>query len=441
MAAISVPILTITIINIFNSHDSIVPEFEGNTFFSNDYLHAGYGPFKNSTDIEIFIKGILNKYNNAGFPFCSIKPEFIDIDSMTRKLVLHITEGERVTIKDYLFKTDGKTESGPLRKIAHIQKDQYFSLHSIERVKKALFRTGVFSSVNEYILKKDEIYFLFFELKERPSDYIVATGSFAEISNYFTVNLSSLNILGSLRQFKFQYESSISGEENKKLFQLNFTEPIILHPILFNADLSIWTYDSARLAKFEGTFITPLNNYLSLLVSSGIEMTNYLTDTGNFNYKHTILRTGLESAYYGNRFIINNNVTFDYLFRKNERMRIKYDGTLGYMNFIFKPHFHLTITDNFEYFDYIRLGGASSLRGYMEDEFLVKMSIWANIEYKLLPIYPLFDIAWFNDDYTYSYGAGIDARTSIANASLIFAWPEHGKWNDGKVHLLLEKAL
>lgn len=440
MAALSVSVLTINIISIFNNPESIVPEFDGNTFFSNNYLLAGYRPFKNSTDIEIFIRGIINKYNNGGFPFCSIRPEFMDIDSMTRKLVLHISEGERVIIKDYLFKTDGKTESAPLRKIAHIQKDQYFSVHNIERVKKTLFRTGVFTSVNEYIFKKDEHYFLLFELKEKLSEYIIATGSFAEISNYFTINFSSLNILGSMRQFKFHYESNVRGEENKKLFQINFTEPIVIHPVIFSAELSMWTYDSARLAKFDGTFVTPLNNYVSILVASGIEMTSYLTDTGNFSYKHTLLSTGLQSEYYGKYFIIENNIIFDYLFRKNKRIRIKYDGLFEYRNFICKPHFHSTLTDDFEYFDYIRLGGANSLRGYMEGEFLVKTGTWANIEYKLLPLYPLCDIAWFNNNYTYSYGAGIDAKTNIANASLIFAWPEHGKWNDGKVHLLLEKS-
>lgn len=440
MAALPFPILTITIISIFNNLESIVPEFEGNRYFSENYLLTGYRPLINTADIEKFIKNILNRYNDAGFPFCSITPEFISIDSITKKLVLHISEGERVIIRDYIFKTDGKTESAPLRKIAHIRKDKYFSLRSINQLKKALLKTGVFTSINEYILKKDDNYFLILEFKEKSSDNIMVSGSFAEFNNYLTVNLSSINIFGSLRQFLFRYESSIGSENNKRLFQLSFTEPVVLHPVSFNTELSMWTYDSTGLTKLDGTFIAPLNNSVSIFISSGIEITNYLTDTGSFNYTHSVIKIGLQSEYYTNHFVNTNRISFDYLFRENKKWRIKYDGTIMYANFFVKPHFCLVITDNFEYFDYIRLGGANSLRGYMEDELLAKKTFWINLEYKLLSIYPLIDIALTDNDYKYSYGIGIDAKTNLTDASIIFAWPENGKLHDGKVHLLLEKA-
>ncbi|MGQ9465689.1 MAG: hypothetical protein ACUVQ4_08305 [bacterium] len=441
MAALPFPILTITIISIINNFENIIPEFEGNTYFSENYLLTGYRPLRNAADIEKFIKNILNKYNDAGFPFCNIKPEFINRDSITKKLVLHISEGERVIIRDYVFKTDGKTESAPLRKIAHIRKDNYFSLRNINQLKKTLFKTKVFTGINEYIVKKDDNYFLILELKEKSSDYIMATGSFAESDNYLTASLSSMNIFGSLRQFQFRYESSISAENNKRLFQLSFTEPVILHPVSFHTALSMWTYDSTGLTQFDGTFIAPMNNNLSILISSGIEMTNYLTDTGSFNYTYSIIKAGLQSEYYTNHFANTNRIFFDYLFRENERTRINYDGTVVYTNLFVKPHFCSVITDNFEYFDYIRLGGANSLRGYMEDEFLARKTFWVNLEYKLLPIYPLIDIAWADNDYKYSYGIGIDARTNLTDATIIFAWPENGKWRDGKVHILLEKSL
>jgi len=415
-------------------------KFEGNTFFSQNFLLAGHRPFKNAENVEIFIKNILDKYSNVGFPFCSIRPEFIYIDSITTKLILHISEGERVIIKDYLFKTDGKTEIAPLRRIARVSKDQYFSLRNINQIKKAISKTDVFSNITGSILKKGDNYYLLFELKEKSADYIMAAGSFAQANNYLSIDFYSLNVFGSLRQFQFRYEANISGENNKKLFQINFTEPIVLNPVTFNTELSLWTYDSARLTEFNGKFIAPLNNYVSIILSSGVEMANYLTDTGNYNYTHTLLSTGLQSDYNKNDFTIINNIAFDYLFRENERLRIKYDGVFEFANFFVKPHYRMVRTDFFEYFDYIRLGGANNLRGYMEDEFLSKQSCWLNIEYKILPIFPLVDIARIDNDYTYSYGVGIDAKTNFANTSIIFAWPKRGKWNDGKVHLLLEKG-
>ncbi|MEO0205458.1 MAG: hypothetical protein ABIL22_02145 [candidate division WOR-3 bacterium] len=249
-----------------------------------------------------------------------------------------------------------------------------------------------------------------------------------------------MNIFGTLRQFQFSYESNIALQTQKRLFKINFTEPVILNPVTFHTELSLWAYDSARLAEFNGKFVAPLNNNISVMVSSGIENTNYLSDTGAYSSTHTLLGTGIQTEYVNNRITVENNVTFDYLFRQKKRIRVRYDGVIEYAKFFFKPHAMIVETDLFEYFDYVRLGGADDLRGYMEDEFLAKQAWWFNLEYKILPIYPIFDIAWLETDYTFSYGMGIDAQTKFANASIIFAWPKKGKWTDGKIHLLLTKG-
>jgi outer membrane protein assembly factor BamA len=440
MAALFVSVLTTTIINPPKNPDNLIIDFEGNTFFSSEFLLATYTPFKKSGDIQKFIKRILDQYCSAGFAFCSIRPEIVAADTINTKLILHIEEGERIIIKDYLFKTNGKTESAPLRRIAHIQKDRYFSLNNLNQTKSAILKTNVFSNISESIMKKGEDYFLYFDLEEKSSDYVMATGSFAEEKSYFTIDFYSLNIFGTLRQFQFRYESNITEGDNKRLFNTNFTEPVLLYPVKFNGELSLWTYDSARLTELNGRFIAPLNNYINVMLSSGIEMVDYLSDTINYDYKNAIVGVGIQTGYQWNILSIVNSITIDYLFRKNERLRIKYDGIVKCADLFVKPHYYFVRTELFEYFDYIRLGGARNLRGYMEDEFRNEKSWWINLEYKALPVYPFIDIAWLDNYYTYSYGAGIEAQTNFANASIVFAWPKKGKWIDGKVHLLIEKG-
>ncbi|MEO0095544.1 MAG: hypothetical protein ABIL46_06510 [candidate division WOR-3 bacterium] len=440
MAALSISILSLVFIN--NIVDDISVELKGNLYFSSNYIMKFYKPFKNRQDIEIFIKKILDLYANAGFPFCSINPEFVDTDSIKKRLILHINEGEQIIIKDYIFKTDGKTDTGPLKKIACVKENQLFSLNDLNRAKKSILRTGVFNNISATILKKENDYYLYFELKEKPTDYIMAGGSFAQTDNYLTVEFYSLNIFGTLRHFQFHYESNIFLRKiNKKIFNINFTEPILLSPVTFNAELQLWTYDSARLTELNINFNAPLSDYYRIILSSGIEMANYLTDTGSYNYTHTLLGIGFQANFYVGNFKLLNSVKSDYLIRENKRIRFLYDGIIEYKNLFFKPHYCLVKTKSFVYLDYHRLGGVKNLRGYMEDEFMVKEAFWLNIEYRKLPIYPLFDIAWFEKKYTYSYGVGIDAKTNLVNTSVIFAMPENGTWTDTKVHILLEKSL
>ncbi len=437
MAALSISILSIAII----SSNIGEIEIKGNTFYSSEYLLSFYRPIKNYNRVEIFIKKILDLYCNAGFPFCRINPEIINMGDKKDKLILHINEGERTVIKDYLFKTSKKTETGPLRKIAKIKKDTYFSLKNLNRIKRAILKTNAFSDITETILKHGEDYFILLEIKEKSTDYIIAGGAFAQNEKYLSFELHSLNIFGTLRQFRFNYESNISDRYDKRFLNINYTEPVFLYPVIFDAGIRIWSYDSARHSELNTIFNTPLNDYLNIIVTSGIEITGYLTDTGSYGYTHTLLGTGLEWNFRNEDWFFLNNLKFDYLIRNNERIRFFFDGEIGYANLFIKPHYHYVRTESFGYFDFIKIGGAKTLRGYMEDEFLVKQALWLNIEYKRLPVYPLFDIAYLDYSYTFAYGAGFEAKTNVVNASIIFAMPEKGTWNDGKVHILLEKNL
>lgn len=439
MAALSISILSITIIS--SNIPEVTTEIEGNTFFSTEYLLSLHKPFRSYSDIEILIRKILDLYCDTGFPFCSISPEVINTENSKEKIILHINEGERTLIKDYLFKTNKKTESGPLKRIARIKKDQYFSLKSLNKIKKSILKTNAFSDITESILKKGDDHFVLLDIKEKSADYIIAGGAIAQYEKYLAIELYSLNIFGTLRQFRFNYESNISDRNKKRFLNINFTEPVFLSPVTFNIGLQIWTYDSARLAELTASFNTPLNDYLNIFVTSGVEMTNYLTDTGTYGYSNTLLGAGLEWNFSKENTIFLNCIKFDYLMRNNERTRFFYDGEMGYAYFLIKPHYRYVETENFEYFDYVKIGGAKNLRGYMEDEFLAKQAVWFNIEYRRFPFYPLIDIAYFDRDYIYALGAGLDAKTNLINVSVIFAIPEKGTWNDGKIHILLEKNL
>uniref|UniRef100_A0A7V3RIX7 POTRA domain-containing protein n=1 Tax=candidate division WOR-3 bacterium TaxID=2052148 RepID=A0A7V3RIX7_UNCW3 len=440
MAALFIPILNLIIILDINNFVEIKKvEIYGNSFFSEGYLLRDYKPFKNFYDIEKFIKKILFYYNNAGFPFCKVYPEFRELDK-GKELMLKIDEGERVIIKDYLFRTDGKTNIQSLRRIARVKKNRFFSLNNLNITKNEILKTNTFIEVKENILKEKENYYLYFEIKEKSSDYLLGGGSFSQKNSQLSFEFSSLNVLGTLRRLQVCYEMGIS-ESKKKNVVVNFLEPVLLNPVTFNTQFQILSYDSAHLSKFYINFNAPVNNHLNVMLLSGFELTNYLSVYGIYSNTRTILGTGLDFYLSTGDYEISNSIKSDYLIRDAERVRIFFDGTVRWGHLFIKPHYRRVITDSFEYFDYIRIGGAGSLRGYMEEEFILKQTLWFNLEYKRLPIYPLVDIGWIKDECIYSYGFGIDARTSSLNSSIAFAIPKNGKWYDAKIHILLEKNL
>jgi outer membrane protein assembly factor BamA len=419
--------------------NTIDVEFLGNTFYSSRYLMKDVHTLRTEHDVENVIQGVLTKYSNAGFPFCRIAPEIIYNDSMLEKIILNIDEDERVKITDYIVNIQGKTEVRAIKKIAHLQTNEYFSSKEIGYSKDILLKTGAFDKIGDNIISRDGKHYVLFTITEKKSDYLIAYGSFGkhtlDDNEYnFGFSFSSVNLLGTLRQLEFRYEY-------KKLFSLQFTEPILIAPSIFNLQFSIATYDSVRLAEFNGTFTAPLGHYFNVSLTTGIEAASYYND-GEDDQQHinNVVGVGVGMDYATQKWSCVQNIKFTHLFREHDRRSVKYNGTFDIFALIMRPHCYWTQTDSFEYFDYFRIGGSKDLRGYLDEEFIVRKALWVNIEYKKFFIFPVIDIGLIGDDVKYSYGFGIGAESDFANASLVFAWPRGGTWGDGKVHVLFEKG-
>lgn len=422
----------ILIVSMQESKNNLTVEIADNIFFSSQYLLKGNVVIKNKIDVENLIANIICKYADAGFPFCRIYPKTIYSSDTVEKVILNIEEGERVIISDYLFNIQGTSAVNAVKKVANPKKGSYFSSKEIERSKRDLLKTGAFEDISDNIICRDGNYYLVFSLKEKRSDYFTAFGSLAEDNYNFSISFYSLNLLGSLRRLQFCYEY-------QKLFSLQFTEPILIFPTAVNGNFSLWTYDSVRLIQFNAEITAPFGRYFKFSLMSGIESISYFgSDSAAKGHTDNIIGTGFSLDREALNWYCRQNITFEYLFRQYDRWRIQYDSEFDINKFIIKPHYYVAKTDSFEYFDYFRIGGVKNLRGYLEEEFIVPDAMWLNIEYKKFFIFPLFDIALLQNNIKFSYGLGIEAKSEFADASLLFAWPKQGTWQDGKIHLTLE---
>jgi outer membrane protein assembly factor BamA len=414
-------------------------EFSGNTFYSSHYLMKDRHTLKTEHDVENLIQGVLTKYSDAGFPFCRIVPEITYRDTIVERINLNVDEGERVKVTDYIIDIKGKTEVGAIKKVAHLQTGEYFSSKAIEYSKNVLLKTGAFDKISDNIIRRDSKYYTLFTITEKRSDYLIAYGSFGEHTfddnEYkFGFSFSSVNLLGTLRKLGFRYEY-------KKLFSLQFTEPVLIAPSIFDLQFFITTYDSVRLTELNGTFTAPLGHYFNLSLTTGFEAVSYYnTNVDDQQHVNNVVGVGLGMDYATQNWSCVQNINFRYLFREHDRRSVKYNGMFAIAALVMKPHFYWAQTDSFEYFDYFRVGGSKDMRGYLDEEFIVRKALWVNIEYRKFFIFPMIDIGLIGDDVKYSYGFGIGAESNFANASLVFAWPRRGTWSDGKVHVLFEKG-
>jgi hypothetical protein len=417
-----------------NIQRDIMIDIIGNQFFSSPYLLRNTTTINEGKDVEKLIEYILREYTDAGFAFCRVYPSITQTDSVNRKLMLTVKEGKRIIVEDYLYDIQGRTSQGPIEKIANFKPDNYFSSSVINKTKKNLLKTEIFTTIEDNILLRDGRYFILFEMMEKPSDHLVAYGAFNEDNYDFSIVYSTFNLLGTLRRLSFQYDY-------QTLFALDFTEPILLYPISLNGNFSLWTYDSVRLVKFAGKVTAPIGDHFNISLVSGIELFSYFGyDSLDRQHSDNFVGIGLGSDHGTSSWSSVQKVNFEYLFRAHNRWQLEYDGELEIMKFFIRPHYYHSMTDSFEYFDYFRIGGAQDLRGYFEEEFYVKKAGWINLEFKRLFIFPLFDIGWVEDEIKYSYGFGLTLPSSVLDAAIIFAWPKQGKWLEGKVHLKLEKG-
>jgi len=102
--------------------------------------------------------------------------------------------------------------------------------------------------------------------------------------------------------------------------------------------------------------------------------------------------------------------------------------------------------------DMIRFGGATTLRGYRELQFLATLALWANIEYRLLTgrrsfVYGFFDPGYYSrsgsgdpglggaEEFLFGYGVGIRTDTPLGVVGVSFAMGKGDSFSQGKVHV------
>jgi len=99
-----------------------------------------------------------------------------------------------------------------------------------------------------------------------------------------------------------------------------------------------------------------------------------------------------------------------------------------------------------------RFGGAKTLRGYRENQFLGSRVAWTNAEYRFLLgrrsfLFGFLDTGYYNrpaqpeqnlpgeDGVKYGYGFGLRTDTPLGNIGVSFALGQGDSFSQGKIHI------
>jgi outer membrane protein insertion porin family len=429
---------------------------------------------------EESVNYLLDYYEELGYPFAAIRIAsvyfFDKEDKHLADIYLKIEKGLKAQIDRVEIEGNEKTKDIVILRNAGITTGDIYSREKINKIPSRLMKLRFFESVEEpefFIDNKNEG-ILKIKVKEKQTnqfDGIIGyvPGSESE-KGYLTglVNIGLGNIFGTGRNLWFRWQ-----RENRNSQELEIK---YLEPWLFGFPLNLRT---GLFQRIQDTTYVQRNISGELIFIASEDVTGSVSITHRSTiptersvkrftvYNSTSLITGLNLSIdtrnniyspssgiiFANTYKLNSkkiNGPAEFLPEKRSYSLRQIEVDFAYFLEVFRLQalaltFHAREIrgDNIEISDMYLLGGANSLRGYIENQFAGKRILWSNIEYRYLltnktHAFLFFDSGYFKrdevSDYKIGYGLGINFETAFGIMSVSFALGKGDSFGEGKIH-------
>jgi len=476
-----------TIINniMLEENDSIISRQLFNQF---DLLE---GRIFSKDDLEEDISELINFLENNGYPFAKIRISsvyfFTDTSSNEYLADIHIKIDPGLKSRIDIVEIEGNNSTKDyviLRELRLNLGDEY-SQTKLEEMPKRLNRLRFFEPVESplYFLTSDNKGVLIIKLKEKQTNnfdgiigYIPGNNEGEKGTLTGLVNVSLRNLFGTGRAaaVRWQQFNRFSQE-----LELKYLEPWIFgYPFNISGGLYQRKQDSSYVQrKLEGAVeylaaedisasvfvstesVIPSENdfftvYNSNSVSTGI---NFKIDTRDDPYSPTEGLLILNSYSFSRKKISG---PFQFLtpeLKRNINLQRFSLSFIWFHQIFSRQVIALSLNGRelrgnfFEQSDLFRLGGALSLRGYREEQFLGSRIGWTNLEYRLLLTRRTFAFLFFDTGYYFrqedlsrninktegfkiGYGLGLNIETTLGVLGVSFALAKGDSFSEGKIH-------
>ena len=439
-----------------------------------------------SAMLEGDIARVLGRYEELGYPFarCSVRSLSVrrgtEIDSVDVRLGLQ--QGRRVTIDEIRVEGTEETDPQVVVRETRIQPGEVYDPDRVEAIRDRLNRLNIFSEVAEpELYVRGEQGGLLIRVREGPTNtfdgilgYVPETTTGVE--GYVTglVSIGMRNLFGTGRKLGLRWyrEDRYSQE-----LMVRYTEPWVFSlPLNLGGGFFQRQQDSAFVRRvldvrgellasdrltlgtsFESTNTIPSadssvqrvrrSSSIALGVSLGYDSRDDLYAPQGGVYLWTDYHYARKSSLAG-----RNGPE-----QRSSQQRISTDvefymEPFGRQVVALGAHLRQVTGGDLEESDFFRLGGAQSLRGYRENQFLGSVVMWANNEYRLglarrTFVFAFFDAGYYsrpadessgvsgNAEFLYGYGVGIRLTTGIGMLGLSVALGKNDTFARAKVHV------
>jgi outer membrane protein insertion porin family len=468
-------------------------EFEGNVYLSTERIRSCLdikeGDRLVPDELERSIGSVLKAYEQSGYPLTAISIQdvsFIDsAEEMSATVRMKIDEGSSVRISELHIEGNKTTKEYVITREARLRDDELFFGDLPARIKRRLDRLQLFSSVSlpDLYLTKTGQAGLLIKVAEGNQNYFDGVLGYLPAvksgeSGYLTglVNVQLRNLLGTGRRLSARWY-----QENQKTqeIELHYLEPwVASYPV--NVQLGFFQrkqdstfvqmqYDCA--ADFMitedfsvGASFTRMNVYPTAGFGGSVMPASSTTSLGlsvHYDSRDDPI-TPMSGILYSTEYQTGTKQTVANALwpgSKSATQRIAFD--LGYYlspirRQVLATEFHIRdfSSSHMDLSDLFRLGGATSLRGYREGQFLGSRLIWSNVEYRFLVAPRSFFLAFVDAGYIVrpgdviqgleraeqskvGYGIGVRMDSALGLIGVNFAFGEGDTFGTAKVHIRL----
>lgn len=440
--------------------------------------------------LELGIAAVLKQYESAGYPFARIEIGDIQFregqEHVETNVSLFVHEGPAARISDLRVEGNSTTQAGVIERAARFRPGELYYGDLPARIKSRLEKLQLFSSVSmpELFVNKDQSVGLLVRVVEASPNrfdgiigYVPAGTSGG--SGYVTgfVDVQFKNIFGTARKLSARWNRETQVTQD---IALRYREPWV-------ASLPISADVGYGQRKQDSTYVRESYD-LALEMSIAENLTVGLVATGG----NVTPSEGFGKSVVGRSSALSIGVTLAYDGRDDQvtptsgiRYRTEYHtgrkethtpvrGGVGEKNatqlLSFDADYYTSLLRNqvlailvasrdlrsgaIEFGDLFRLGGANTLRGYREGQFLGSRIAWANLEYRLLAgqrsyVFGFFDLGYASmpsrpeagltgdEIRRIGYGAGLRLDTPLGLIGVSLAFGQGDTFSTAKLHLRL----
>lgn len=395
----------------------------------------------NESEFVADIDRIIKKYENCGYPYCTVKIDSISLNADNVDVWLQIIEGPLIRISDIKIEGNRITKDYVILRELTIKQGDIFREYKIRESVQRVNRLEFIELVESNLVNRDEFYI---HIKEKPSSFINGAFGYGKPGFMGAIELEVLNLMGTGRVGSGRWQKT---DTTSTFFDFKYKEPWVLgYPIHLVGYF------------FQRAYLSYVKNRAELLLD--IPATTTLTVSAGMSWTWVRYNDNITTRYremLGIEFNSTHNLSANS--RVHYRAKSEWDvykleeSMLNLDNWISSPiptivlflsaNFGAILRKEVELYDKIKVGGARTLRGYWEEEFSASKVGWLNIEgQKSITsyafIFPFYDIGYIDGEIKQSFGFGIAAKSPIGVIKIVYGLPKGAAFIDGKLHISIK---